>query len=370
MKKNNNFSLEIKECNYKDEHYSVREDGMVYRHRREGKPKRKLDEVWTFGTLNPDTGYLNIGSERVHRIVATAFHGQAPSDQHVVDHIDTNRQNNRPENLRWVTKLENILNNEITSKKVELICGSIEAFLKNPQLLYGHESEDKNFIWMRNVTKEEAQHSLANWSHWAKTASPNPNYKKKDNHIGDWIFSNPVQKDNNSPFIDDFMNKLDSPIYIKPHTQEPVSLKKEPDRVEEDINEEEFLYDSLTPSAKQDWRTPTEFPCCPAEVTDNGLNDYLTNLKVGVVFSTNNRYSPYYVVDKGFGKDGSLVVLVTDNKEQFLSWAITTIRIKDDIFVHENTMARAGKELTEKLFKHLIGQGKLSDDDLEILDCL
>ena len=43
---------------------------------------------------------MEIASERVHRIVATVFHGDSPTSEHVVDHIDTNKRNNRPENLR------------------------------------------------------------------------------------------------------------------------------------------------------------------------------------------------------------------------------------------------------------------------------
>ncbi len=115
---------EVKECIYKDEHYSVRDNGAVMRHQREGKQKRKLDEVWSFGTAKAKNGYVDFCGERVHRIVATALHGPAPSNQLVVDHIDTNRSNNRPENLRWVTKLENILLNEVTRRKVEKVCGN------------------------------------------------------------------------------------------------------------------------------------------------------------------------------------------------------------------------------------------------------
>lgn len=48
--------------------------------------------------------------------IATAFHGEPPSPQYVVDHIDTNCRNNRPENLRWLTRLENALMNPITRK--------------------------------------------------------------------------------------------------------------------------------------------------------------------------------------------------------------------------------------------------------------
>ena len=43
----NVFSLE-KECEYKGELYSVRDNGAVRRHPREGKRLRKDDDVWTF----------------------------------------------------------------------------------------------------------------------------------------------------------------------------------------------------------------------------------------------------------------------------------------------------------------------------------
>lgn len=93
------------DCYYKGEIYSVRDNGAVLRHSHEGKKPRPSDNIWSFGKYNSKTGYAEIAGERVHRIVATAFHGVAPTPQHVVDHIDTNRRNNRPENLRWITKL-------------------------------------------------------------------------------------------------------------------------------------------------------------------------------------------------------------------------------------------------------------------------
>ena len=130
------FYKEIRECTYKGEVYSVRDNGAVMRHSRQGKRIRKYDDVWTFGKIDEKTGYCNIGIERVHRIVAFAFLGDPPTPQHVVDHIDTNRQNNRPENLRWLTRLENALNNQITRARIENICGSIEVFIKNPAILH------------------------------------------------------------------------------------------------------------------------------------------------------------------------------------------------------------------------------------------
>ena len=151
----NVFSDE-KVCEYKGRRYYVRDNGAVYRQCQNDGKLRKWDEEWTFGKFDPNTGYMLIGQERVHRIVCTAYHGEPVGDRNVADHIDTNRCNNRPENLRWVTKLENTLLNPITRAKIELICGSIEAFLENPSLLYGHESENPNFTWMRAVTKDES----------------------------------------------------------------------------------------------------------------------------------------------------------------------------------------------------------------------
>ena len=110
------FEKQIDNVIYKDEKYSVRDNGSVMRYMKTAK-KRAIDLIWTFGKQNSKTGYMEIAGERVHRIIATGFLGEAPSKDHIVDHIDTNRSNNRPENLRWVTKLENVLLNPITQKK-------------------------------------------------------------------------------------------------------------------------------------------------------------------------------------------------------------------------------------------------------------
>lgn len=116
MEKINDYEEE-RLCIYKGEHYRVRDNGAVMRITPDGKKPRSLDSVWTFGKKSPTNGYMTIGNHRVHIIVATAFYGPNDSRVYVVDHIDTNRCNNRVENLRWLTKLENILLNEITRKK-------------------------------------------------------------------------------------------------------------------------------------------------------------------------------------------------------------------------------------------------------------
>ena len=207
-----------KSCTYKGEAYSVRDNGAVMRLTPEGKKARRLDNEWTFGKKNEKNGYMYIGSHRVHIIVATAFYGVMDSKTYVVDHIDTNRCNNRPENLRWLTRLENILLNDITRMKIEYICGSVESFLEDPSQLRGHEYEDKNFGWMRAVSKEEAENTLKNW----KSLKENPRVKPiKREPIGEWIY------ENSSPFSS-----------VSNGTTQTPKLNKEIERQDEKSDEE------------------------------------------------------------------------------------------------------------------------------------
>lgn len=170
-------------CVYKDERYSVRDNGAVLRHPFENKRPRPTDNKWTFGKLNTKTGYLEIASVRIHRIVATAFHSEPQAKEHVVDHIDTNKQNNRPENLRWVTRLENILLNPITAKRIELVCGSVEAFLADPSK-FRDKFQEPNFEWMCTVGIQEAQESKERLLAWAESDKP-----LQGGTLGNWIFN-------------------------------------------------------------------------------------------------------------------------------------------------------------------------------------
>jgi len=66
---------EERECIYKAERYSVRDYGAVMRHPLDINRPRPTDNKWTFGNPNSKTGYMEIATVRVHRIIATAFHG-------------------------------------------------------------------------------------------------------------------------------------------------------------------------------------------------------------------------------------------------------------------------------------------------------
>lgn len=241
-----------KVCEYKGRRYYVRDNGAVYRQCQDDGKLRKWDEEWTFGKFNPNTGYMLIGQERVHRIVCTAYHGEPVGDRNVADHIDTNRCNNRPENLRWVSKLENTLLNPITRAKIELICGSIEAFLENPSLLYGHESENPNFTWMRAVTKDESERSLERWKEWAAKPIEERKAKGERKGPGEWIFSEEEMAEARK-WNGDWENREN-----KSWDQQKAEIEKENQRYHE---EQYGLKDSLPPGARQlNWTPPHRIP--------------------------------------------------------------------------------------------------------------
>ena len=303
---------EVKECTYKDEHYSARDNGAVMRHSRKGKCKRKIDNVWTFGKPNDKTGYMELAGQRVHRIVAFAFLGNPPSDQYVVDHVDTNRRNNRPENLRWVTRLENVLNNPITRARIENLCG-IEAFLADPSVLRGHEKIDPNFSWMRAVSQEEARVSYENLLKWSKEPP-----KPKGGSLGEWLFQE--QRDMSASKMGNI---------------EPSLLKPMEDDSDETEEIDPVKTQALTQNAIQiDWKHPMEFLCCPSQFTDNPLGTYMANLAAGKVFCKNH-FGESSIIKFGMKDSESLFVLCSVS----IGWythAITKITYKDGIFYHEN----------------------------------
>lgn len=271
-----------KTCVYENEKYSVRDNGAVLRHAKQDGKKRKIDNIWTFGEVKK-TGYLEIASARVHRIVATAFHGDPPTSQHIVDHIDTNRQNNRPENLRWVTKLENILLNPITSKKIELLCGcSIEEVLKNISILQAHVLPP-NIAWMKTVTQCEADKSLEHWLMWEKRP-------KNSKANGNWLW-------------------LDG----------------------------EWLVKSKTKGAAQRFHkalpAQLEFPCCPQTKSDDPLGSYFNNSKVGEVFYIDEWYE-HKILDAAVSPDRKELWVKCRNNDQTDACDIFRVTYENGFYIH------------------------------------
>lgn len=322
-----NFIKEV-DCLYKDERYAVRDNGAVLRYPIDGKKKRPTDNNWTFGKLNIKSGYLEIASVRIHRIVATAFHGESPTKEHVVDHIDTNKQNNRPENLRWVTRLENILLNPITARRIQNFCGSVEAFLADPSK-FRDLFPDPNYEWMCTVSKEEAQVSLERMLSWAKSDK-----SLQGGSLGDWVYNRGVSSQST-------------------------------DYVDEQV---EFI-NSLTPNAVQNahnWKTLSEFPRCPQEKTHNPIADYKLNLNIGDIFSR-NQYTISIIECFAISKDESTLWIMCKSGEEnpIKPYSLAEITYQNDVFIHNSLGTFFEKDGVEKQFTLVQGLEWTGEDTID-----
>lgn len=280
----------------------------VLRHAREGKKPRPTDNRWTFGEPNTKTGYMEIVSVRVHIIMAIAFHGERSTKVFVVDHIDTNRKNNRPENLRWLTRLENVMNNPVTRKKIEFICGcSALEFLSDPAK-YRDRFMDPNIGWMRAVTAEEARACLVNMQAWAKSDK-----LPAGGTIGEWIYK-----------------ELD--LYAQQIEPIPEIIK------------------SITLNAMQhNWSIASEFPCCPQEITEEPITVYSEKLKPGLLFCKNNTYSSL-VSKSSVSSDCQSIYVITETKGALKPWALADITFENNLFVHSNLGSFFTQQGAEKEF--------------------
>ena len=318
------FNQEIT-CTYKGEKYSVRNNGAVLRHPKTEGKLRPSDNQWTFGKPNNKTGYFEIATVRVHRIVAMAFHGEPPTKDHVVDHIDTNKKNNRPENLRWVTRFENVILNPITAKRIAIVCGSVEAFMADPAK-FKDKFPEPNYQWMCTVSAEEAQNSLERLLDWASSDALPAGGK-----LGDWI-----------------MRRGD-------HYVSSAAINA--------FNE------SLTPNAVQiNWKIPSEFPTCPKEFFNEPIESYSNILEAGSVFCTNKLYTS--LVLKSVVTADKLTIYVlsesSDIDQATKPWALAKINYENGKFVHTNLgnfFTKVGAEKQFCLAQGLEWHGEDSIDD-------
>ena len=97
--------------------YYAGDDGEIYsenfRWRKDGDPLKKLKYGKSInGYRHVNLPCLKSASgfrcQRVHVLIASAFHGERPQNMEC-SHLDDNKKNNRPENLKWETSSENKL---------------------------------------------------------------------------------------------------------------------------------------------------------------------------------------------------------------------------------------------------------------------
>ena len=316
------FDKEI-ELEFQGERYLVRDNGSVLRKNQYRKKARPNDNKWSFGVANASSGYMFLSGLRVHRLVCTAFHGVPDDPNLVVDHIDTNRQNNRPENLRWLTRLENILLNPITSKRIILAYGSLEAFFDNPQS-FQSKGNTENIQWMRTVSKDEAQRTYDNLLEWSKSGS-----LYSGGELSEWVYKERMAKAISEPEA--------SPSAISSQIDE---WRQQGELRHSNYNSyrqeiKKIYFESNTSTALQvEWRTRTEFPLCPEKICEDVLEIYQSAMKFGEVFSR-NIYGCSKIVQSYATKD-ALIVLTRIDEEQPKNWAVAHLSADEEFVYHKN----------------------------------
>ena len=319
-----NTYSEERECDYKGRHYRVRDNGSVLRLPTDPAKPRKGDNEWTFGTHHKGNQYFFIGAHQVHRIVATAFHGEPEAETDVVDHIDNNGENNRSENLRWTTRLGNALN-PATRKKLELMTGmTIEEILKDMSVLKKYNLK-KDYKWMGAVSKEEAERTLRNIKEWAEKPYEIPKvpYEPKRRML------HPVPARNISP--------LRPTPYEMNHMSEGHGG--------EDDGLPAGCIRSLTQNAlERGWKAPYRFPFCPQQGGD--LKSYFDAIKIGEEVAIGKGYS-FFVTGKAMNRDGTAICLKTESgKDSVKPYGVMMITKEDGWFIHEgqNYFQKIGQE--------------------------
>ncbi len=310
---------EEKICIYKNETYSARDNGAVLRHSKENSRKRQIDGIWTFGKLD-DKGFMRIGGEKINRIIATAFLGSPENEQYVVFHKNYNSQDNKPQNLAWVTKFEfKILQPNIQSQLRMLTGKKIEEILSDVSIF--RTIDAPNLIWMKDVTQKDADKCL-------------------------------------EKYID---LKFSTKDEIETVNWNSVENRKQIKNIDID------LHPSLTPNAVVEGNmVPSYFPCCPQEINDKPLQTYFENLKEENVYYMNSKYK-VLILERALC-DNKIILKCesADGEKAIKPWSVSTIRFENGMYIHSLYKTCFQKESADKYFTVLQGKewtgGNVFDD--------
>ena len=105
-----------------------------------------------------------------HRVICETFHGVKPSLKHHAAHIDGNKLNNRPDNLRWATPKENEADKERHGTKLrgENVSGVrlTASCVKEIRKEYGRGVRDQRDIAKEYGVSQRTIHLIVTGKTW------------------------------------------------------------------------------------------------------------------------------------------------------------------------------------------------------------
>ena len=138
----------------------AREDGAVLLPPSGGRFKKFR---WAFGAPNAH-GYRVVSYKGkphlLYQIICRAFHGLCPPDKCEIGHINRHKDDNRPENLRWVTHSENMRN----SKSHDRIKSQGGTHTYEDRPVYWRERYDRRWKYRTAIIMADGK------IHWVPTA--------------------------------------------------------------------------------------------------------------------------------------------------------------------------------------------------------
>lgn len=188
---------------------------------------------------------------------------------------------------------------------------------------------------MKVVTREEAQESRTRLLAWVQTRQVGGG-----GTLSSWIYEPVVelQEAVSKPSASDIESVLaaqrEAMAVPEFDTRAERAAPSQRRRIAPPPEPEIVDFESLTARVVQRrWRTPTEFPQCPAAVSDTALAEYLSRLTEGAVFGR-NRYGDSTVFAAALGPDGALSV-VCSIESSVKGWSHARVFIADGMFIHE-----------------------------------
>ena len=118
------------------------------------------------------------------------------------------------------------------------------------------------------------------------------------------------------------------------------------------IDEIPEFTNSLTQNVKQkNWKTPTEFPCCPQQFGSNPIISYADKLKIERMFSQ-NQYSKSIIDNFAISKDEAILWIICKSSDDkaIKPYSLAEVTYQNDAFVHNNLGSFFQKEGAEKQF--------------------
>lgn len=112
-----------------------------------------------------------------------------------------------------------------------------------------------------------------------------------------------------------------------------------------------------------DWKTPSEFPLIPRELSNTPLMYYLSNLKAGAIFTRNDR-GEQQIYDAAIAEDKSHLAVVT-NISDVTKFALVEVTFANGYFIHKSIRNFFTEEGAQKYFTISLGRDWTGGDVME-----